>query len=140
MSTGKKISIIILSFIGAIIGVSIANFLLQIAIIFLDVVTRFSSSSAYVIVLWIVTGVFAAVFAFGIAEHFVGKENFTHKFTGNTIIVVSLLAIAFAIIMLSNGEFKHNPSEFSLLLSNGYVFLSFFAGSAAMAAILKNVD
>lgn len=140
MSFGKKIFITILCFIGAIIAVGIANYLLQIAFVFLDIITRLSSTSAYIIVLWIVTGVFGAVFAFSGAEYFLGKDNFSHKFTGNTIMVVSLIAIVFAVIMLSRGEFKGNPSEFSLLLSNGYVFLSFFAGSAAMAAILRNLD
>ncbi len=140
MSTGKKIFITILCFIGAIIAVGIANYVLQIAVIFLDVVTRLSSTSAFVIVLWIVTGVFGAVFTGSGAEQFLGKENFSYKFTGNTIIVISLLSILFAIIMLSKGEFKRSPSEFSLLLSNGYVFLSFFVGSAAMGAILRNLD
>jgi H+/Cl- antiporter ClcA len=140
MSTNKKILITILCFIVAIIGVSIVNYVLQIAVIFLDIVSRLSASSAFVIVLWIVTGVFGAVFAVSGAEHFIGKANFTHKLSGNTVVVVSLLAIVFAVIMLSKGEFKHNPSEFSLLLSNGYIFLSFFAGSAAMGAILRNLD
>jgi len=140
MSTGKKIFITTLFFIGAVIAVGIANYVLQIAVIFLDVVTRLSSTSAFVIVLWVVTGVFGAVFTVSGAEHFLGKANFSYKFTGNTIIIISLLAIIFAIIMLSKGEFKGSPSEFSLLLSNGYVFLSFFAGSAGMAAILRNLD
>ena len=140
MSRSKKIVITILAFIVAIIAVSIVSYILQIAVIFLDIVSRLSSSSAFVIVLWIVTGVFGAVFAVSGAEQFLGKENFTHKLSGNTILIVSLLAITFAIVMLSKGEFKHNPSEFSLLLSNGYVFLSFFVGAGGMAAILRNLD
>lgn len=140
MTGAKKILITISSFVAAIVMACIGNFILQVLVIFLDIVSRMSGSSAYVIVLWIVTGVFGAIFAVSIAEQFLGKNNFSHRFTGNVILTVSVLAILFAFILLSKGEFRQNPSEFSLLLSNGYVFLSFFAGSAAMAAILRNMD
>lgn len=140
MSTSKNIIIIIFCFIVATTAVCIINYVLQIAFIFLDLVTRKSATSAYIIVLWIVTGVFGAVFTVSGADQFPGKGKISSGLTGNTILVVSLVAILFAIFMLSKGEFRHNPSEFSLLLSNGYVFISYFVGSGAMAAIARKLD
>lgn len=136
----KKILYSIIAFAAVTIIMCIANYLLQIAFIFLDVVTRLSSSSAFVIILWIVTGVFAAIFTSGAAEAFIGKKDFTYKVTGNTVIIIAAVAIVFSIVLLVNGQFRHNPSEFTLLFSNGYIFLSFFAGAGAMAAILRNID
>jgi hypothetical protein len=38
------------------------------------------------------------------------------------------------------GDFMLNPREFTLLMSNGYVWIAYFAGAGAMAAILRNLD
>jgi len=140
MALSKKLMYTTLSFVISIIAVCIINYVLQIVVIFLDIVSRLSSSSAFIIVLWIVTGVFAAVFTVSGAEFLAGKKNFSYKLTGNTVLIISSCAIVFAIILLVNGEFYHNPSDFSLLLSNAYVFLSFFTGSAVMGAVLRNLD
>ncbi|HRF19546.1 MAG TPA: hypothetical protein PK977_15330, partial [Chitinophagaceae bacterium] len=59
---------------------------------------------------------------------------------GNTILVISILAIIPAIVIMSKGHFMHNPKEFTLLLSNGYVWVAYFAGAGGMAAILRNLD
>ncbi len=136
----KKIFYTLISFLVSIIFVCVANYLFQILVIFLDIVTRLSSSSAYIIVLWIVTGAFAAVFTISGVEYLIGKNHFSYKLTGNIILILSLLMISAATILLVNGHFKRNPSEFSLLLSNGYVFISFFSGAGIMAAILRNLD
>ncbi len=128
------------SFLFSIVAVCIINYILQILVVFLDIITRLSSSTAFVIVLWIVTGVFAVVFAFSWVEAYTGKGNISYKLTGNTVMIISTVAMVMAIVLLLKGEFNHNPSEFSLLLSNGYIFLSFFAGSATMAAIMRNLD
>jgi membrane protein YdbS with pleckstrin-like domain len=101
---------------------------------------RLEESVAYVIILWLVTGVFAAVFTIGLAEYFVKKENFTYKVSGNIILLVSLLAIIPVIMIMSRGDFMYNPKEFTLLLSNGYVWISYFVGAGTMAAVLRNLD
>ena len=136
----KKIAALFLSFIIATIVVCVANFLLQIVLIFTDIVTRLESSSAMVIVLWIVTGVFGAVFTIAAAEQLVGKHKEMYALAGNLVLVASLLAIAFAVFFLSRGLFRRDPKEFTLLFSNGYVFISYFAGAAAMALILRKLD
>ncbi|MFZ9387023.1 MAG: hypothetical protein ACO25B_04015 [Chitinophagaceae bacterium] len=128
------------SFVLATVLVCIANFIIQILIIFADLVTRLESSSVMVIVLWIVTGVFGAVFCVGIGEHFVGLPADKYRQAGNTVLVVSLLAIAFAVFFLSRGLFRRDPKEFSLLLSNGYVFIAYFTGASGMALIMRNLD
>lgn len=136
----KRYLLATLSFAIATVVVGIANFVLQLVLIFTDVVTRMESSSVMVIVLWIVTGVFAAVFAVAAAEQLIGKQKDIYAMTGNVVLAVSLLAIAFAVFFLSRGLFRRDPKEFSLLFSNGYVFISYFAGAAAMALIMRKLD
>ena len=137
----KNIAWNILAFIVMTIAVCIVNYILQIIIIFMDIFSRrLEESVAYVVVLWLVTGVFGSVFTTGLAEHLVKKESFTYKVSGNTILLISLLAIIPAILLMSRGDFMHNPKEFTLLLSNGYVWVAYFAGAGAMAAILRNLD
>jgi len=137
----KNIAWNILAFLLMTIAVCIVNYILQIIIIFMDIFSRrLEESVVYVIVLWLVTGVFGSVFTTGLAEHLVKKENFTYKVSGNTILLVSVLAIIPAIILMSKGDFMRNPKEFTLLLSNGYVWVAYFVGTGAMAAILRNLD
>ena len=131
---------LVLSFLIATVGVCIANFVIQVLLIFTDIVTRWESTSVSVIVLWIVTGVFGAVFGVAMGDQLTGKRPDIYKQTGNTILLVSLVAIAIAVYLLSQGHFKKNPKEFSLILSNGYVFLSYFVGSGGMSLILRNLD
>jgi magnesium-transporting ATPase (P-type) len=100
---------------------------------------RLEESVAYIIVLWLVTGVFGSVFTTGLAEYLVKKENFTYKISGNTILLISVVAIIPAIVIMSRGNFLYNPKEFTLLLSNGYVWVSYFVGAGTMAAILRNL-
>ena len=140
MAFSKKLLYTVLSFLLVCIGVCIINFVLQIVGIFLDVFSRhYESSSAFIIVLWLVTGVFGAVFTFGVAEAFLGKSTYSSQFTAITVIVISLIAIVGAIILLSKGEFNHSPSEYSLILSNGYVFASYFLGCGLTAVIFRNM-
>ena len=136
----KNIASCTLSFFIATVLVCIANFILQVILIFTDIMTRLNSSSAMVIVLWIVTGVFGAVFTIAAAEQLAGKQKEIYAQAGNVVLVVSLLAIAFAVFFLSRGLFRRDPKEFSLLFSNGYVFISYFSGAAAMALILRKLD
>lgn len=140
MLLSKKTFYIIISFLISIFLVCIFNYLLQIVAIFLVFVKRLSSSTAFIIVLWIVTGIFSIIFTASGAEYLIGKKDFSHRFTGNTILIISLVMILTAIILMLKGHFKHNPSEFTLLLSNGYVFISFFTGAGIMAAIMRNLD
>jgi hypothetical protein len=137
----KNIAWNVLAFLMITVAVCIANYVLQILIIFMDIFSRrLEESVAYVIILWLVTGVFAAVFTIGLAEYFVKKENFTYKVSGNIILLVSLLAIIPVIMIMSRGDFMYNPKEFTLLLSNGYVWISYFVGAGTMAAVLRNLD
>lgn len=136
----KKTATLLLSFILATVVVCIANFVLQIILIFTDIVTRMSTSSVMVIVLWLVTGVFGAVFTVAGAEQLSGGKKDIYKQAGNLVLVASLLAIALAVFFLSRGHFRRDPKEFSLLFSNGYVFISYFTGAAGMSLILRKLD
>ncbi|HRF19547.1 MAG TPA: hypothetical protein PK977_15335, partial [Chitinophagaceae bacterium] len=74
----KNIAWNTLAFILMTVAVCIVNYILQIIIIFMDVFSRrLEESVAYIIVLWLVTGIFGSVFTTGLAEHLVKKENFT---------------------------------------------------------------
>ena len=135
----KKNVGILLSFLLATLLVCIGNFVLQILLIFLDIATRLDSSSLMVIVLWIVTGVFATVFTKGIAELVAGADT-TYRQTSTIVLIIAVLAIAVAVTGLSRGLFRRSPEEFSLLFSNGWVFISYFAGAAGMALIMRKLD
>ena len=138
---GKTITWNVLAFFLSTAAVCIANYLLQIIIIFMDILSRrIAESSVYIIILWLVTGVFGAVFTTGLAEQLVKKESFTYRISGNTILTISVLAIIPAILIISKGGFMHDPKEFSLLLSNGYVWIAYFTGAGIAAAILRNLD
>lgn len=141
MNKGKLIAWNILAFVIMTVVIGIVNYILQIIVIFMDLFSRrLQESSLYVIVLWLVTGVFATVFAASLAEHLVKKENFTYKLTGNTLLLLCVVAVVPVIIIMINGDFMHDPKEFTLLLSNGFVWVSYFTGAGAMAAILRNLD
>lgn len=129
-----------LAFVAGTIMVCIANFVLQIILIFTDIVTRMESSSLLVIVLWIVTGVFGALFTVGVAEQFIGKQPDLYARAGTTVLLLSVAAILFALFFLSRGLFRRDPKEFSLLFSNGYVFISYFSGAAGMSLLLRKMD
>lgn len=136
----KKIGWTFLAFALATVAVCIANFILQFVLIFVDIVSRMDSSSLMIIVLWLVTGVFGAVITVSLAEQFLGKALFTYKMTGITVTVVSAIAIAAALLLFGKNYFQRSASDFSLLFSNGYVFISYFAGAGIMGLILKNLD
>lgn len=136
----KKIAWNLLSFALATVAVCIANFILQFVLIFVDIVSRMDSSSLMIIVLWLVTGVFGAVITVSLAEQFLGKGQFTYKLSGITVTVVSAIAIVAAILLFGKSYFNRSASDFSLLFSNGYVFISYFAGAGIMGLILKNLD
>ena len=141
MNKGRIIAWNILAFFLVTIGICIINYILQIIILFMDLFSRrLEESSLYVIVLWLVTGVFAAVFTGSLAEHLVKKENFTYKLTGNTMMILSVIAIVPVIVIMINGGFMKDPKEFTLLLSNGFVWVSYFTGAGVMAAILRKLD
>lgn len=114
---------------------SAVNFIAQIALIFLDLVSRLESSSALIIVLWIVTGVFAAIFTEAVAGLLMEKKDITYQIVFNPVLTVSVAAMILALVFMFQGEFIADPSEFTLLFSNGYVFISYFFGAAAMSFI-----
>lgn len=138
MSTGKKYLFIVLSFAIAMTAMCVANFIFQIVFIFLDIISRKQSSSLFVLVLWIVTGVFATVFTTGIMEQLTSKEQTSYAETGKIVLIISVIAVVAAILFLSAGQFKKDAEEFSLIFSNGYVLISFFAGAGAMAVVMRN--
>ncbi len=129
-----------LAFVIGTVLACIGNFVLQIILLFTDIVTRMQSSSLMVIVLWVVTGVFGAFFTVGAAESMTGRRADLYKRAGNAVLIISLVAILFAIFYLNRGLFRRDPKEFSLLFSNGYVFIAYFAGAALTSLLLRKLD
>ncbi|MFM2139291.1 MAG: hypothetical protein RJA57_1598 [Bacteroidota bacterium] len=130
----------IFSFVIATVIVCIANFVLQITLIFMDLVSRLDASSLMVIILWLVTGVFGAVFTQAVSEQVVGKDPHAFRNCSLAVLLVSLPAMLLAIGLLSQGLFKRDPQDFSLLFSNAYVFLAYFTGAAGMALVMRKLD
>jgi hypothetical protein len=87
------------------------------------------------VVLWIVTGVFAAIFTEGVVEYFLDKKEITNRVVYYPVLVLSIAAIIVTLIMLFQDEYIGDPSEFTLLLSNGIVFISCFFGTATLSFI-----
>lgn len=83
MGLVKKSLLAIVSFAIAMAAACVVNFLMQVAAIFLDVVTRLESSSAFIIALWFVTGVFTTVMTVGGMEGIAGKSHASFSFVGN---------------------------------------------------------
>jgi hypothetical protein len=131
---------IVLSFIITTLIMGVVNFVAQVVLIFLDVISRWESSSALIIVLWIVTGVFSAIFTEATAALFLDKKEITYRLVHSPILIVSIVAIALAVVFMLQGEFIHDTSEFTLLLSNGFVFISYFLGTGGFAFIGRKLD
>lgn len=131
---------IYLAFLLTIVIMCIINFLAQVFFIFIDVVSRFDSSSAFVLVLWLVTGVFTTIFTNAAAELFFEKKTITYPFIGKPVLVISIVAILIAIFLIIGYDWIEDPEDFSLLLSNGIVFISFFVGTGAMGFLQTKLD
>lgn len=126
---------IILAFIITTSIMCVLNFIAQIALIFLSLVSRLESSSALTLVLWFVTGVFGAIFTEAAAGMFLKKEDITYPLVHTPIFMVSIVAVVLAVVLLLMGEFVADPAEFTLLFSNGFVFLSYFVGTGGFSFI-----
>lgn len=111
------------------------NFLAQIALIFVDLLSRLDSSSAAILALWFVTGVFTTVFALGDPD--LSPDH--ARFGGNLLLAISLAAIGFAIAWATTLGPGGDPLEFSLMFTNAWVVIVFFAGSGAMAWVFRNL-
>jgi H+/Cl- antiporter ClcA len=126
---------IILAFIITTFIMCVVNFIGQIVLIFIDVVSRMESSSALTIVLWIVTGVFAAIFTQATAEQFIAKKEITYRLVHWPILIISMVAIVIAVVLMIQGEFISDPADYTLLFSNGFTFISYFLGTGGFAFI-----
>lgn len=136
MQPVRRILRVLLSFVLAMAAACVANFVLQIAMVFLDVLTRLESSSAAILVLWFVTGVFTTVFAVGDLDVPPGNG----RFGGTVVLVLSIAAIVVSIVLATNGCPGGDPLEFSLMFTNVWVVIAFFAGAGAMAFVLRLAD
>ncbi len=119
---------------------SVLNFVAQVVLIFLDVISRWESSAALILVLWFVTGVFSALFTEATAALFMDKKEITYRLIHTPILIISIIAIMLAVVLMLRGEFIHDPSEFTLLFSNGFVFISYFLGTGGFAFIGRKMD
>ena len=101
----------------------------------MDVVSQFEASSMLTIMLWLVTGVFGAIFTEAAAGLFLDKKEITYPLIHTPVLTVSIVMIILAGVMMSLGEFVSDPSDFTLLFSNGFVFISYFLGAGGFAFI-----
>ncbi len=130
---------IFLAFLISTFVLCVLNFIAQIALIFIDIISRWESTSALTIVLWIVTGVFGAIFTESAAGLFINKNQISYRLIHTPVLFVSLAAILLAVFLMVQGEFIADPSEFTLLFSNGIVFISYFIGSAGFAFLARKL-
>jgi len=130
---------IVLAFIITTMIMCVVNFIAQLALIFMSVVSRLEPSSALVLVLWFVTGVFSAIFTEATAGMFMKKEEITYPLVHYPIFIVSLLMIMLAVVLMLMGELETNNVEFTLLFSNGFVFISYFLGTGGFSFIGKKL-
>jgi hypothetical protein len=131
----KKYFKIVLAFLITTAIMGVFNFIAQIVFIFLDLVSRWESSSALILVLWIVTGVFAAIYTEAVAGLLMEKKDITYRIVYTPVLIVSIAAMVVASILMFQEGFTSDPSEFTLLLNNGLNFISYFFGAAGMSLI-----
>jgi hypothetical protein len=136
MPSVPRILRVLASFALTMLAACVANFVLQIGMIFLDVLTRLESSSAAILALWFVTGVFTTVIGIGELDRPPGNG----RFGGTVVLVLSVVAIAAAIVLAWNDCPGGDPLDFSLMFTNVWVVIAFFAGSGAMAAVIRLAD
>ncbi len=130
---------IVLAFLITTIIMGAVNFVAQIALLFMDLLSRWESSSALIVVLWIVTGVFASIFTEAVAGLFLNKKEITYRLIHYPVLVVYVIAIVMALVFMFQGHFISDIAEYTLLFSNGFVFISYFFGAAAMSFIGRNL-
>ena len=111
------------------------NFVAQIALLFVDLLSRLDSSSAAILALWFVTGVFTTVLTVGDPDHTPDHS----RFSGNVLLGLALLAIALSIVWGATLGGGGDPLEFSLMFTNVWVVIAFFAGSGAMAWVFRQL-
>lgn len=111
----------------------VVNFVAQVAMIFVDLLTRLDSSSAAILALWFVTGVFHTVFTVGDLEQPPGNA----RFRALVVLVLSVVAVAASIAAWSFGCPGGDPLEFSLMFTNVWVVIAHFTGAGAMAFVLR---
>ena len=109
------------------------NFIAQVAMIVLDVLTRLESSSAAIVALWFVTGVFTTVFAVGDLEQPPGQA----RLRARVVLGASAAAVVSSIVAACLGCPGGDPLEFSLLFTNVWVVIAFYVGTGAMALVLR---
>jgi hypothetical protein len=126
---------LLLRFALAMAALCCVNFLAQIALIFVDLLTRLESSSAAILALWFVTGVFTTVFALGDPD----RSPDHARFGGNLLLALSLAAIGLAVAWATALGPGGDPLEFSLMFTNTWVVIAFFAGSGAMAWVFRKL-
>lgn len=132
----RRILRVLLSFALTMAAACVANFVLQVAMVFLDVLTRLESSSAAILVLWFVTGVFTTVVAVGDLDVPPGNG----RFGGTVVLGLAIAAIGASIVLAMNDCPGGDPLEFSLMFTNVWVVIAFFAGAGAMAFVLRLAD
>ncbi|MBK8978642.1 MAG: hypothetical protein IPM29_22320 [Planctomycetes bacterium] len=111
----------------------VVNFVAQIAMVFLDVLTRLESSSAAILALWFVTGVFTTVFTCGDLDEPSGDG----RFRATVVLWLSCVAVVASIVAACLGWPGGDPLEFSLLFTNVWVVIACFLGAGVMASVLR---
>lgn len=133
MSLASRTLRVVLSFALTMVAACVVNFVLQLGMIFLDVLTRLDSSSGAILALWFVTGVFTTVIGIGEWDRPPGNA----RFAGTVVLALSVVAVAVSVALAVTGSCGGDPLEFSLMFTNVWVVLAFFVGAGAMAWVMR---
>lgn len=120
-------------FVLAAIGASAANFLLQVGLVFVDVLTREDSSPFAIVALWLVTGVLSTVLT--VREL---AQPARVRCEATVVLVASAIGFAAALVQLAGDWPGRDPEEYAFVFESAWVTLAFFTGSGAMAGVLRH--
>jgi hypothetical protein len=140
MTLAKRIGWILLAFFGSSILTTLANFVLQIVITFLDVVTRWEESSGSLLALWLVTGVFTTVFTTGMTERLGAVPGGDHRLSGSVCVGLSAAFICLYLYLIRYEGFGGWPLERFMIFEDGWVTIAFFTGAGAMGLVVRKLD
>lgn len=127
---------ILLWFFGWKVATAIAATLAQLGLFLVDL----EATPLLVPALWLVTGVFTAVFASGVTDYMGEIPGGKHRRVGTVLVALAVVAIAAAVYLIVEHDFGGDPAESFLPFTNGYVVVSFYLGVGLAGLVIRSMD